>query len=308
MIEVSSSDISEALNITGQQYEIIRTINMLEEKRRAATPINIEQAYFERYAKAIATSNLFRQLAQLKKRGFIGKNTKSRYRVEYESIEASLMEDSKRLAKKKEHIERIAKNIRVFLGSGAHTDDEMGINYMGYEKLFKSMTMSMKKADRYYITAKYPGLAYTLGPYARIGRENYLEVLSRRCIDEKKMHVTYLTALDESYPKAHIKRLHADKKQREGELQLIRDSLKNIANHPSVSVYHSKNPYGVDIAIPCGPELEEVYFFIRDSDFEVTSGIRIINRQIAQNQLIMFEALCSQSKLLGEGKAGLKFK
>ncbi len=298
MAKVTTAEVAEALGITNQQYEIIRIVNSIRNMGGAPTPVNIEQSYFEHSGKAIASSNLFRQLAQLKKRGFIGKNTKSEYLVEFDTIEASLLQDVERLDARRQALESIANNIRVFLGSEGHSDDDVKISYLNYKELFASITKSMKKATGYYITAKFPGVAYTYGPYAKIGRGQYMDVMNRRALDERAMDITYLTALDEEYPLAHAHLLHSDKKLVQTELKLIREKLETVINHPNIHIYRSKNPYGVDIVIPTGPDLKEVYFFIRNEEFEVVSGIKVVNKQITDNHLIAFKALCNQAELL----------
>jgi hypothetical protein len=297
------------LNLTPQQFDILLCIYHLQEFGGDTSPKAIQKQYKEHTGKYIMKPNLFNILRLLKRSGCIKHKVVAGYTIDLTGIKQILQ---LRREEYQENLKEFDNSMGIVEDFFLKVSDNMKppeVEYFSSDASFiESVTREMKKAKRYYITAKFPGIAYTYGPYASIRRGEYVRTLWRKCCEEKSMEVNYLTCLNPDYPYTHAYNFYKDPKKALNECKIILNQLENqIELYDNLKIYYIDNPYGLDIILNEDKynQPEDLFMFIRDTQFNATGGIHIKSKEIGRQVRDMFQTLCKQAILL-EGVVGKK--
>ena len=147
----------------------------------------------------------------------------------------------------------------------------------------------------------------TMGPYAAVGRGDYLKALWDRCLEKRALDVYYLSPIDLDNPFSQAMKVYNNRRKAFRECEMILNNLQNLADsYENLRIYFSPNPYGLDIILPERNVPEDLYMFIRDNRMNITGGIHIKNRDIGCRAKETFNMLCSHAVLLrGDAAVGV---
>jgi hypothetical protein len=298
-VELNFNKVAEYVGLTPQQFDVLQCIYRLQEWRKVTSPKSIQEEYRRHTSRYLMKPNLFNILRILKMKGCIVQSGYGEYGINFIGIKECLRSTKTDLTKDLKEFTEVESEIEKYFIKLNETVRPPRVEYLKYEPFFSSVSDDLKKANEYYITAKFPGIAYTLAPYEKLGRGEYFKTLWERAIDQRNLKVNYLTCLDPEYPYLHSLRVYKKKSRALRECESIFNNLENITStFNNINIFYIKNPYGLDIVLPEDKFPETIYMFIRDGKMEVTGGIHIISRDIATRAKETFTALCNQATLL----------
>jgi hypothetical protein len=296
MSKTGNIDAPDILGITEQQLNLLKAVYKLTTKNKIATPREIELTYAKDCGGEIQKSNLFRQLKILLDKKYLTREIEANYKLNFEGLKKTLDQRKQEYQQKLLNYEQLTNELEEYFKK-ATTLDKPVVEYLDYTELWAKLIKSIKKSSRYYITAKFPGMVYTYQPYSSAGRGEYMQTLIQKCFEKKELDVTYLTPLDLDYPFTHSMNIFKDKEKTMTECEMIINQLESLSNlHDNFHVMYLENPYGLDVVIPEGRDLDESYIFIRDEKMNVTSGIYINSQETAKRSKETFLNLCQSSK------------
>jgi len=296
MPKLENIDAPSVLGITEQQLNLLKTVYKLTSKNKTATPREIEHTYRADHNTQIQTSNLFRQLKTLLDKQFLTRENEADYRLNIEGIKKTLDTRKQEYHTKLEHYEQLTNQLEEYFKKATETKGQPVVEYLTDKELFFNVSQSLKKADKYYTTSKFPGVAYTYTLYTKIGRGEYSQILQQRCFEKKDIEVWYLTPLDLDYPFTHSMAFYRDKEKALKECEIIITQLENLAEtYDNLHIFHLENPYGLDVMLPEGKDLIDSYLFLRDEHMNATGGIYMKSPEIAKRAKETFFSLCSNA-------------
>ncbi len=295
--------VADGLGLTRQQFDILQCVYRLQSDGVKASPKRVQEEYRKLSGKHLMKANLFKVLKVLRDKGHLVRSGYGAYVINFEGVKNSL--DRRRMEYEKGlgDFNELAGEVEGYFLRLAEETRVPRVEYLKYEPFFEDVTEKLQKAKSYYITSKFPGIAYTLAPYANIGRGEYVETLWNRCLEKRDLQVDYLTCLDPEYPYTHSMKLHGNKNKALRECETVFSKLQNqVSNYENLNVYYLKNPYGLDIILPVKDKPEDVYFFIRNAHMDVSGGIHVKSRDIASRAQETFHALCTHATLLKDNQ------
>ncbi len=296
MTELEKIDAPTILGITEQQLNLLKAVYKLTSKNKPVTPKEIEATYATSAPGGIHKSNLFRQLKILQDKSLLAKEGEANYKINFDGIKNTLDTRKQDFLKKLDQYTELSEEIEEYFRRVSSRDRIPVVEYLDYNELFVKVMSSIRKANKYYITSKFPGVIYTYSPYRNVGRGEYMQMLMQRCFEKRDLEITYLTRLDLDYPLTHSMSIYKDKSKAIRECEIIIDQLENLVEiHESLKILHLENPYGLDVIIPEGKELNESYLFIRDDHMDVQGGIHIKSEETAKRSKETFLNLCSNA-------------
>jgi hypothetical protein len=297
MAKLENIDAPTILGITEQQLNLLKTIYKLTSKNKIAAPKDIEQSYAKDYGGEIQKSNLFRQMKILQDKEFLAREGEANYHLNFDGLKKTIDQRKQEYTQQLQHYEQLTNELEEYFRKTTTALDKPVVEYLEYTELFAKLVKSIKKSNRYYITAKFPGVVYTYTPYSSIGRGEYIQTLMQRCFEKKDLELTYLTPLDLDYPFMHSMKSFQNKDKAIHECELIISQLETLVEiHDNLHIMHLDNPYGLDVVIPEGKDVEDSYIFIRDEKMNVISGIFIGSYETAKRSKETFINLCSIAK------------
>ncbi|MDD5111199.1 MAG: hypothetical protein PHG85_01480 [Candidatus Altiarchaeota archaeon] len=286
MIESEFTNLGKWLSTTEQQFQVLSTIQVLENRETEIRPKAISKEYSKTYGKTIQKPNLFTILKALAEKNLIRKDNAGNYRVNYDGIRHTLARHREKIDNERTEFQKACENTEEYFKKHMLKAEHPMVGYYEHRALYAEMVKSLENASVLHVVANFPNIAYTYNIAAGIDRLEYVETLWKRCLKQKDLKIEYLTTLDIDYLFNQAFRVHGDPKLAYRECQAIINQLETQAKtNPKLDIRHSEEQPGLDIAIMEQKDPQEAYLFIRDEHGEITGGIRIKSRQIAANAM-----------------------
>jgi hypothetical protein len=285
------------LHVTDQQYEILKTINLLNNLRIKATPATIDRKYSEIYNHTINKSNLFRQLKRLTNDSLLCKAEKLNYCLDMEGINAILAKKQVSLNQELSDLKGFNENLKQQFRSMTESASTL-IKYLPDAKeFFDEVNKYLINADTVYIVSPFANISFTPMVSMKASRYKYSEILKNRCFHEKTLRIKYLTRLDLIVPYTHAFNKYKNKVSSRKECQLIIRNLSRIVKTQDfIEMYYLENPFGFDFLMPIkNDEPKHVFLYIRDTNNIIVGGIYIRSGEIAQKAKAHFLNECGQA-------------
>lgn len=277
------------LDLTDQQFDILLSIYKLEARHEETTPKNIEQEYLKAYGRAPQRSNLFGQIRQLLSKNMITKERQGRYSVNFSVIYSLLQDRKEAFIEELNEFNRISEEIKDYFRKAAIQTTKPKVEYLNYSEFYNALSSSIKTKDCFYMTTKFPSIAYTYSLSSGIGTSGYTNTIWERCFEKGELRACYLTNLDIDFPFNHAFRVYGDPKRAYKECVIIIDQLWNqIQTHSNLEVRCLKEPHGMDVFIPERHEPKEFFIFTRDEHRNIIGGIKIGSPETAISAKQMF--------------------
>lgn len=287
------------LGLTNQQYDVLQIIWSLQSVGKNPSPKIIQESFFSKYGVKIQKPNLFNILKFLIEKGFLKKTGKGVYNLDKAGISRSIKAKKEFFLTSVSECEKAIVDLDSLLEKIIENEKKPIINYLDHVDMWHAVSKVLEYSNNYYLTAKFPGIAYTYNPYSKIGRGDYLKLLWDKALIKGGIHVRYISALDLDYPMTHSMTLYGDYDRSVEETKIILKQLQNqVENYENLSIFYLDNPYGLDVILPFKDCPENSFLFVRDNENNVVGTIHIKNRDIALKARQTFVNICSQAKLL----------
>jgi len=288
-------DFSAWLNLTKQQFDIIKAVFTLQKEKIDCSPKNILKRYERETGSSIQKSNFFAQLKILLGRGLIEREDKARYSLSVDTIRSELKASKEMLLKEVDHFDNAIENVDTLLNEIIDEDKPPIVEFFSYDEMLGRAAQLMKHAEKVYVTGAFPRIYYH---YSRSlsetpGAKDYAETLWRECIEKEKLKVTYLARFDINYLRTLFEGYYKDAEIAEAEIKrALRETeytIKKSKNNLEVFFIDS---HGVDLIIPFSKGTEEFFIMIRDYNQQLIGGIRIKSFKLMNKFREIFKREC----------------
>ncbi len=293
---IMDKSLADSLKLTSQQARIMEAIARLLETSRAR-PNDILAKESEISGKApIGKSNFFKQLARLRKAGYVKRLPDSSYLLNYARMRESLE------AAKEKHITRA----ESLAGAISIAEDyirsrlsprELKVGFLPADAWQDRFADLVSGSQRCYITGIFPKIIYGHSPLfteSESGRK-YASKLWDLCIRKKRLEITYLTRLDVSYLFRLLRLSGVGKREACSEILKLLDHLELLLKGKRLKAYYAPSPYGIDMGIPDADESKCAFLFFRGPDKEELGSVHIDSAQLAVQFKGLFESECSKA-------------
>jgi len=310
----TSKKISDWLNITDQQLNILKTILKLQKEKALTTPKDISERYNQLYGKSIQRSNLFSQIKTLSERNMIVKAGKANYKIHFDGIKRELSTVKDELMREVNDFEEVSGEIESYFEGLLEEGSTPTVKFYAFDEMFEYLSEVLKHAERYLVVRGFPSIFYPTSPSLRTtkGERKYAEVLWNETIIKKRLKTIYLTTSSVDYLYSLLVKEYNEPEIAYSECKFILDHAKSIlkTGGENLEVYYVDFIHGFDWLIPDGPGLDEFFMMLRDQQRVIIGGIYIKFPQLANQVKKIFMRECKLGEKLEklEGKKlGKKF-
>ena len=285
------------LGLTPQEFDILQCIYRLQLDGVQASPKVIQNKYRRRHGKILEKANLFKIARRLISLGYVVKKGRAEYILDFDGVQTGLDRKKSEYVETLDEFEELTGKLHEKFKKIVGQQSKPIIKYFNQIEYMQHVSKKLLTAKKYFITSKFPGIAYTYGPYSMIDRQKYYNVLLDRCMHKRDLDVNYLTSLDLDYPYSHsLKFYNGNTEKAKKECNVILDNLQNIMEeYDNIKIYTVDNPYGLDIILPENTHPEDLYLFIRNPKMDVIGGIYIKNQDLATKSKETFQTICKNA-------------
>lgn len=282
-------NIANLLNVTEQQFEILRAIDAIKNKAR---PKDIDRAYKNLTGKYIQKPNLFAQLRELQKQDFILKS-EGAYQVNKTKLKQSLQKRKQELKKSIGKCDALAKKVdQIFVSKPT----EVRIKYLSRKGLLKLNVDTLKEATLFLRTAHLPAVTYSELSQRINDVKEYSDVLKERC-KKRKLKVQYIISLKPKRIFLRALEKLKDKNLAYKEVEVCYKNLIDLLKIPNLEFYY----LSADIE-SFGVAESDVFSILtlplRASPHRIIGAIAIENKKISDAYKEMFNRLYKTAKPL----------
>jgi hypothetical protein len=277
------------LDLTSQEFEILKTIYRLELSGKRASPTEINTLYSQENKRTIQKQNLHHILRDLLEAGFVDRKSQGDYRANLPGIRKTL--EAKKAAKEAElsGFKRIIENTEGEFKRQLAPSDAPHLEYISADKLYSHMAGNLNKAVEFSIVANFPSIAYPPNLAAKIGRSEYSSALAERCLSKGALKVNIITDLDVDSLFSHCLRAFESPDRAYKLAENVMNALENLMESTkTLDVRYHPDPHGLDVAIPVTDEPREFYLFSRDEHQEIAGAIYIRGKESGRNAIHSF--------------------
>lgn len=294
---------SNALNITEQQLEILLSLYRVEASGRRTSPKEIRRDYQAVYGRWIQGPNFFVYLKKLQDIGYVKRTGAGVYGIDFSAIRKALENKKETKLAELRELEEMTEETTEYFRKFAYASYKPVVEYLSYEKIFNSITKTIKSSNKIYMSANFPTIAYTFPVANGIGRGDFVKALWDRCFTKEKLQVFCLTTLDLDYPLKHSLSVYGDIEKAYSESKIIIDQLINQVNtYENLNIRYIADLHGTDLLIPEKKEPEEMYLFTRDEHKNIQGGIHIQSPETTAASKYSFLRDYEYAQNLREGK------
>lgn len=274
-------ELRQWLDITQQQFELLKIIFQIEKEKETATPKSIDKVYSTQYKKTIQKPNLFNQLNLLMERGIVIKTGKAQYCTNVDTIKQIIGQRKQNLAKELENCEKASEQVEL-IKKVLNKPVQPITKYLDGDKIFQEMAIELQRAKAFNMIAGFPGIAFTYGIYGFGERGEYWRALSEG-LKSNSMKLRYLTSLDISYPLFYAYKIYKNKNAAIKESLVIIDNLAEmVKQYKNIEIRYSPNDMSGHIIIEKEYPTHTVQLF-RNVNRDITGGIVIDSTQVAED-------------------------
>jgi hypothetical protein len=292
--------LKEWLNITPQQFELLKIILALRTEKIPASPKNIEKEYFEKSKVRLQKPNLFTALKKLLDANLITKVGQADYSVNISGIKSAIIESKQNLSSKLDQVDALAGNLDNIFRRYAENEAMVGVNFLEYDSFDKKMLNYIKIAKNYYTFSRFPGITYSPKLLKLLGR-NVETLLIERAINLKDLNVHYLTGFDIIKPFQHaLKVYHTINKAKQECLDILNRLDGIITNNENIRIHYLKNISGLDMIIPEASNPENLFITVRGNNVDPVGVIHVESRETTRRAKDIFLSLFEASEHVNE--------
>jgi len=286
MIEVDEL-ICKWLNVTPQQYQILKNIEFLNEARQSATPKNIEAKYRETIGKHIQNANLFGVLRTLQDLGYVTKSG-SEYSIAVESMLSHLKEKRSEYQKEMKILTKSIEDSKELVRL-ISDDSEMSISIIDKRRMYSRVTELVKDSSQFYNISEFPSILFTPALASKAQRANYCHAIINRCLEEG-LKVTYLTELKISRPFRHAMSLFGDTDRAVSECErVIENFCAAVREWENLSLYYTQDKPDWEIILPMR-DYPKHFFLVLRSKEDLPGILHIESSDIAAKAYGIFKS------------------
>lgn len=286
-MENESLNLKEWLNLTNQQYLILKAISMLQ-KNENSKPKDIEQKYSEVSGKAIQKTNLFGILKFLSDKHYIFKDEKMNYRLNLHILREHLEVQRELIKSKEEELTSYMASSQGLL-SALDNRDDIVVTLIDKEEFYNKISTKLRFANEYYNISRFPSVFFTKKLSIGINRDKYIEVMEKECFTNKRLKLHYLTNLDISRVYKYALSIFKDKGTAKKETKLVIQRFKSlIKSNDNLFIYYSEDKPDWEFIIPRINYPRELFLILRSKDREYSPGIlHIISSDVSEKAFII---------------------
>lgn len=285
----SIRELTQWLNITSQQANVLLTIHKLEAGREKTSPKNIATRYKKDHDTYIQKPNMFVILKTLMEKDLIRRRELSDYRIEFDGIAAALHRHRDGLRDELARIERIAPDIEAYFRRLAPRGSRPDVATLAYDDFYEHLSRRLAAAKTLLSASSFPLPAYTPQVAAGLGKTDLHQILTSRCFADETLALRYVSDLDVDYLFNHCFRALGDPTKAYREAGLILDQLKSQTDtQKQLSVHVIDDLAGFDVSIPLDDEPRDFYLVTRDEHRDIAGAIYIKNAETADAHITQF--------------------
>jgi len=288
------------LDITDQQFDILKAIHELEREKLVTNPTKIREVYEKHSRKIIQQCNLSGVLKRLTAENIIKKNNGAKYFVNFREIKSRLELKNKEFHKEKGILQDVIENTDKFICKELETNDVF-MKAISIPELYRRLSKILVTAKEYYNISRFPGICLMHPISQAINRSEYGGLLLDRCLRKGDLKVSYITYFEvnrllefalEVYKKADIAF---------NESKLMINQLENqILNSKNLKIYYTKKRITWDIVMPIIDYPNEFFITLRDDQFRRVLGLQVISLESASKVKDIIQKHIEDSILLDE--------
>jgi len=301
-MEEQLTQIRKWLDLTDQQFDILRVIMNLESKKEPTNAKNINRAYETYNPKGIQTSNLYTILKILKENNFIARKSPGHYTVSYRGIRDKLGEVKKIRMEEEKEFEKLYIRTREFLRDKILEPSETSVKYYDNRGLNELLTKSLLVSTTYYSTDRFPNIALSSSWPSKDLKKQYVGLLYERGVVKKELDIYYLSDLNIKRYYDYMLEFYKNKEFVLNECIKMVDELGDILEtNDNIRVGLIDDIYVMDVHLPEQEEPVEYISHVYDSNSRTIGGIHIKSPEAASYVKQYFLKKFYSSKKL-EGK------
>lgn len=277
------------LDLTSQEFEILKNIYRLDAAGGRASPKTINSAYAHENNKTIQKQNLHKILRKLVDSDFVARKGQGEYTVSLPGIQTALAGRRQKRADELSNFEQVTENIEEEFHKHLSPTDAPYVEYLASTTLYDHIAGILGDAVEFNIVANFPSIAYPPNLAAKLDRSEYSSVLAERCLSRGILQANFLTDLDVDHLFVHCFRVLDSPGKAFKLASNILNNIESMAESDSkVDVRYHPDPHGLDVAVPIAEEPQQFYLFTRDEHQEISGGIYVKSRDSSRNALQSF--------------------
>jgi len=309
MVEADNTKISKWLDVTPQQFDILETILRLQREGVKATPKNIiEEDVKIHEGPKIQKSNLFTQLKTLRGRGFVKREEKASYVVDFNGIKKSLTKTNKKLEEEMQEFQSVFTQTEEYFKGILADKNRIMVDFYEYDEMYEKTADMVKNCEEFLITSAFPRILYPTSPclMPTPGAKRYSEILWDLCIKKKQLKVSYLTRMDVGYLFTRLYRTYNNAELAYDEANIILNNFEALMNSSKeLIVFFVDSPYGVDMVIPQHANSDEFFILVREKSSKGIGAVFIKSSELTYRFRNIFTSECKKAVLM-KGSKGEK--
>ena len=304
-MNIQPNVLSDWLNITEQQNQILQIIYELEANNVDTSPKNILSKYEKSCGKNIKPNNLFTIIKTLCDNGLLVKTEKARYRVNLDGIRKRLIGTRKKQEQEFRVFDNLIENLDEKYKFIAKKSKPQ-ISFYDTQELFNMHAKCLANANKIYVHGRLPAIALNRLVAMHRYSEKYIEVLQDRCFVKKDLEIVYITPLIPENVFALGMAAYGKPEIAVRELEMILDRLWTyIETQEKLSVYYLPETFGLNMSIlEHGGKPNEFFMFLAPGTTP-PSGLHVVSPEIASQARNVFTAAIERATKI-EGQAGKK--
>jgi len=285
-MEFDFNTIGAWLDLTSQEFEILKSIYRIQIAGKRASPTEINVDYAQDNKRTIQKQNLHKILRKLVEGGFVARRAQGDYRVSLAGVRSNLEGEVEKKSLELSAFKQVVADVEGEFRRQLAPADRPRVEYLDGDVLYPHMARLLDKAGEFNIVASFPSIAYPPSLAAKLGRSEYSSVLASKSLAKTELSANFLTDLDVDYLFVHCFRV-VDSPA--GAFKLALTVLNNLEaildSDSSVDVRYHPDPHGLDVAIPSEKDGEpkEFYLFTRDEHKEIAGAIYVRNPESSRN-------------------------
>jgi len=277
-------NIPALLEITDQQFDILKAVDSASAKKQSK-PKDIQRIYENLSGKLIQKPNLFAQLRELQKQGFLVKS-ETGYSVNKIKLKQSLQGKKQVLKTEADSCDILTREIdSIFKAKPA----EVRIYYVTRDELLKLNITKVKESKRYFRTGHIPDIAYSPLSQQINGLKEYATLKINLC-KQGKLKIKYIKSLDPERIFFRVLEKLGDKNLAYREVKLCYENLIKLLKMPNLEMRYL--PASIESFRIFEDDLTTTLVFpLRALPHQISGAIIIESKNIGEAYKQMFNTL-----------------
>jgi len=288
------------LDLTNQQFDILKSVYTLERKKGDTSPLNIQKEYFKRSGKRIERSNLFTIIKLLVGRDTIQKTERGRYSLNIEGIKKSVDVKDRQFKEQYNQLQKARQNLDSYLNDILEQPPKPVIRFLSNHELFNTLAERLKYASELCLSVRSPSLACSPTFYKALERGEYHRIITQRALIERDLKVKWLLDFNVNRQFDRVLKLFNSSEFAYMEVNNQIEGIEKIVNeYDNVEFYSLSYPYTQKFFLPITNRVNECFMYLTGfSSLSSQGAIHILSEDIASEVLKIFNSECLASTKL----------